>query len=90
MPKRSTAKKIKDLNNYSGEVGLFELSKEIKKKNFSSKFVIAARYQPTSGEKNTTIWFANSVGSVNILQPIVEISSSNMTDAFNQLGYKLV
>lgn len=90
MSKGSTAKKIKDITRYAGEVGLFELSKQIKKGSLSTKYVVAARFKPTSGAINTTIWFSNDKGTVEFIEPIAQYNSKDMTDAFNQLGYNLV
>ena len=90
MSRRSTAKRIKDLNNYSGDVGLFELSKLIKKGALSSKYVVVARFKPRSGVKNTTVWFSNEKGDIVSIDPLSEGASKDMVDALDQFGYKLI
>ncbi len=84
----STAKKIKDLTNYAGEVALFELSKGIKKGPINHKYVIVVRNKPTSGQNNTSIWLANEAGTISYTEPVKEMFSDNMQDALSQFGYK--
>lgn len=89
MARKSTAKKIKDLNNYAGEVGLFELSKQVKKGGLTTKFVIVARFKPSSGSKNTTVWLSDEKGVTSITEPIAEYVTTDMNDALDQFGFNL-
>lgn len=89
-PSVSTAKKIKDLNTFSGEVGLFELSKQFKKGSIGTNFIIIARVKPRSGLKNTLVWLGNSSGDITLNEPVKEFRSDDIIDAINQLGYKLI
>lgn len=90
MARKSTAKKVKDLNNYAGEVAVFELSKQIKKGGITTKHVVVARFKPRSGSKNTTIWISNEEGVIEMFEPLAEMASKDVTDALDQFGYKLV
>lgn len=90
MARKSTAKKIKVLNNYSGEVAVFELSKKVKKGSISTSFVVVARFKPRHGKNNTTIWFSDGNGHINIIEPILETVSEDMTGALATLGYTLI
>lgn len=90
VSRASTAKKIKDLTTFSGEVGLFELSKQLKKGAVGTNFIVVARVKPKSGLKNTLVWLANSSGDITFPEPVKEFRSDDITDAINQLGYKLV
>lgn len=87
MANKSKATKIRDLNNYAGEVALFELSKQVKKGAISTKFVIVARFKPSHGTKNTTIWLSNDKGVVSFTEPITEMVSKSMQDALDQFGF---
>lgn len=90
MARKSTAKRIRDLNTYVGDVGLFELSKMAKNGADSSKFVIVARIKPRSGARNTIVWLADENGKMTSQRPIKEFASKDMIDALDQFGYKLV
>lgn len=90
MAKRSTAKRIKDLTRYQGDVALFELSKQYKKGAVSTKYIIVGRFKPRSGSINTTAWFANGEGKISLSEPIMQSNSKDMADALDQLGYNLI
>jgi hypothetical protein len=90
MSRKSKATKVKDLTNYAGEVAVFELSKGIKKGAITFKHIVVARSKPISGFKNTDIFLSDPKGVINYMEPIHSLSSKDMSDALDQIGYQLI
>lgn len=88
--KASTAKKIRDLTTYAGEVALFELSKQLKKGVLGTNFIIVAIIKPRNGLKNILVWLADEEGNIPNTETIKEFTAVDMKDALKQLGYQLV
>ena len=90
MTQKSTAKRIKDLPNYLGDVALYELSKGIKEGKVNHKLIILAKHKPRSGSANTSVWFAGSDGKMLTTKAFKSFTSTDLEDAFDQLGYRLI
>lgn len=83
---QAKATKFKHLSNYSGDVWAYELSKPIKVKKRSIKFVVAATPKRAYGAPETTIWEANVDGNIVDSTPL-HVIAKNAKDAFAQLNY---
>ncbi len=85
----SKARKILSIDRYVGDVGVYDLSKKIKKGKTSYEFLLIARTQPASGRPRVTVWFSDETG-VPKDEPIREFKGISIKEALKEMGYELI
>ena len=90
--KRSTlgkARKIKQLTNYIGDVGVYELQKGVRKP-FKTEFLLIASTRPISGPAGIAMWVCDEHGVVEVPKPRHTFQSLELSQALNEIGYTLI
>lgn len=88
MAKKSTAKKIKQLTNYAGDVGLYQLSKQMKQGSLGSRYIVVSKTKGASGTPVIHVWLADEDGRISQVKPITGLKEMPLKDAFFILGYE--
>lgn len=83
------SRKIKALDRYTGEVGVYDLSRKLKKGKISADFLLISKPKPVSGKPITTIWASDEFGTP-IGQPLYNFKGMEVKEILLELGYKLV
>lgn len=84
------ATKIKDLTQYLGNVGAYELSKMLKNGKKSYKYIVVAQPKQVSGKPETTIFGSDEDGKISSSTPLFSFKNKSVEESLDEIGYKLV
>lgn len=83
------SRKIKTLERYGSEVGVYDLSKPLKKNKEKITFVVIAKPRPISGKPVITVWHSDEHGAVQNNVPLFTFKGIEISDALREMGYNL-
>lgn len=90
-PTKATAKKIKPIDRYFGDVGIYQLSKGLKRGRNSIKYLVIFRGRPGSGKPVVSVWPSDDSGVVkDFANPTWSFIGKSIAESLQELGYELI
>ena len=84
------SRKIKPLDKYGPDAGVYDLSVPIKVDGAEVNFLVIVRPTPVSGRPITSMFQSDSDGNITSKSPLYKFKGKNVKDWLLELGYNLI